>query len=78
MEIPYNFHPNVVLRTPAEPFSDHLQRFEIADLLRDNAFLESLWLASPVLYEALLKYRDGGITEEREVTDLLQIGRAHV
>jgi len=70
MEIPYNFHPNVVLRTPAEPFSDHLQRFEIAELLRDNAFLESLWLASPVLYEALLKYRDGGITEEREVTDL--------
>ena len=70
MEIPYNFHPKVVLRTPAEPFSDHLQRFEIAELLRDNAFLESLWLASPVLYEALLKYRDGGITEEREVTDL--------
>jgi thiopeptide-type bacteriocin biosynthesis protein len=71
METPYIFHPDLVLRTPSLPFNENMQGFDPDILARDKNFLEALWLASPVLHEALLKYRDGKVTEEKDVTDLV-------
>jgi len=68
MAIPYIFHPKLVMRTPQKPLSllqgEEVDFFKI--IKNDPAFLEALFLASPVLYTELMKLEPGEIDSKKK------------
>jgi lantibiotic biosynthesis protein len=71
MDIFYRFHKNLVLRAPRNSNEFNLENnFTIEKLYVDKSFLEALFLASPVLYAALLKYKNDKITNEKDIEKL--------
>jgi lantibiotic biosynthesis protein len=58
----YSFHQNLVLRTPRYPFST--RPFDNS-IINDNSFLESLYLASPVLTDEIIKLSGKVITDKK-------------
>ncbi len=70
MTIPYAFYPRLVVRTPCRSFQTRSDSFDLDALCQDDAFLEAIFLASPVLHAELLKYRDGQIDDRRAIRDL--------
>jgi lantibiotic biosynthesis protein len=70
MNIPYSFHTNFILRSPRLPLSVAVTRQHVDMILQDPVFLESIYLASPVLYNECIKYRDGQIREEKDAEKL--------
>lgn len=64
--IPYKFHQNLVLRTPAMPFRNNINAGILEELLNDECFLDAVYLASPVLYYEAIKLKESGITNEKE------------
>ncbi len=65
--LPFSFLDELVLRTPALPFASSLSDSLTDDLLRDESFLEAVYLASPVLYAECLRLRNGQLTDEKEI-----------
>ena len=63
----YEFHEKVILRTPRFPLLNQLDEQVIKELLGDEHFLEAIYLASPVLYDECLKWKDGEITNKKEI-----------
>src|SRR5258708_17591925 len=70
MNIPYTFHPGLMARIPRHPFGPGMESFNLDHLTRDPAFMEAIFLASPVLHAELLKYQQGKIIDEKAITDL--------
>ena len=71
MNVPYTFHANLFLRAPVKKLTQNLsQNFQLEKLLGDKEFLEAVFLASPVLHAALLKYAAGEMVAEKEVKKL--------
>ncbi|HMG81827.1 MAG TPA: lantibiotic dehydratase [Ferruginibacter sp.] len=54
---PYSFHPDLVLRTPRLPLPEELTAQTLPVLLTDPLFLESLYIASPVVYDECIKWK---------------------
>ncbi|MCW3464757.1 lantibiotic dehydratase [Chitinophaga nivalis] len=71
MSIPYQFHDQLILRTPRLPYHEQYNEAYILQLMADTAFMESIYLASPVLYEACRKYQSGHITDTKEISKLV-------
>src|ERR1044072_3798995 len=72
MNIPYSFHKNLVLRTPSLPLFRHLDEQTIIAQLNNKLFLEGVYLASPVLYDECLKWKNGHVKGEKERQKLLR------
>jgi thiopeptide-type bacteriocin biosynthesis protein len=70
MSNPFVFHPNVVVRTPRLPFSSDINEEAISSLIYEELFMESIYLASPVLYSECLKYRNGEIKDKKEINKI--------
>ncbi|MFT5884880.1 MAG: thiopeptide-type bacteriocin biosynthesis protein [Arcticibacterium sp.] len=51
---PYSFLPEITARTPASSFSPEINAEVVKETLKDPAFLEALYLASPNLYSSAL------------------------
>ncbi|MCA8832858.1 lantibiotic dehydratase [Hymenobacter pini] len=66
----YQFHPHVVLRTPAAPFTLAVDAATIQAALHDEQFREAIYLASPSLLEECEKWRLGELTEPRKLERL--------
>lgn len=66
----YQFHPQLILRTPSRPFDGHIGEHTIAGLLHDLPFLEALYLASPVLWAECQKWQRGELTDARRLDKL--------
>lgn len=62
----YTFLPELVLRTPAKAFKSQLTEKEIISLLKDPGFLETVFLASPSLYHAILDFNAGTLTSKSQ------------
>src|ERR1700677_4048759 len=62
---PYFFHPDLVLRTPRLPLPGELSAQTIPVLLSDPLFLESLYIASPVVYDECSKWKQGDINTKK-------------
>ncbi|AWV99519.1 lantibiotic dehydratase [Arcticibacterium luteifluviistationis] len=62
----YTFLPELILRTPAKPFQSQLTELEIINLLKDKGFQETIFLASPSLYQAILDYNEGKLSEKSQ------------
>lgn len=77
----YKVFPNFVFRTPAfsigkwKSYIANLQDGNFDVLLSDNYFLEAIFIASPVLYNEISKYKSGKLSkkeEERFISSLLR------
>jgi len=71
MDIPYFFHPRLILRTPRLPFPGACNDADIRSLLDDDAFMESIYLASPVLYNECIRWKAGELTDKKEVRKII-------
>ncbi|GGF03928.1 lantibiotic dehydratase [Hymenobacter cavernae] len=66
----YSFHPNLILRTPAQALSLGFTEDTILAALDDERFVEALFLASPGLYEECRKWQSGALKEPKKVAKL--------
>lgn len=63
----HTFDQRLILRTPVYSLPDFDKSFVIEKLICDPVFLEAIYIASPSLYNACLKYRSGLILAEKEI-----------
>jgi thiopeptide-type bacteriocin biosynthesis protein len=62
----YYFHPDLVLRTPRLPLPGELTAQTLPVLLlSDPTFLESIYIASPVVYDECIKWKQGDINPKK-------------
>lgn len=66
-----SFFPALLFRCPAKPFDETHLTPGMAGLMDDTAFLEAVHLASPVLFEQCLKYRQNGIADPHRKQKLI-------
>jgi thiopeptide-type bacteriocin biosynthesis protein len=62
---PYSFHPDLVLRTPRLSLPGELTVETLPVLLSDPIFLESIYIASPVVYDECIKWKEGDIAPKK-------------
>src|SRR5688572_33246336 len=67
MNTAYAFDKRLVLRTCRYPVTESTRQIDLHVLLHDGAFMEAVYLASPVLYEECIKWRDGHITAKKDI-----------
>lgn len=67
----FDFHPVVVLRTPAFPFTQQIDKNAIREQLKVSEFAEALYIASPSLYRQSEKWLRGKLKDEREEQKLV-------
>jgi lantibiotic biosynthesis protein len=72
MAIPYTFHNKLILRTPRLPLNAQTNGGHIQALLDDKSFLEAIYLASPVLYDECIKWKEGLLTDKKGVQKLIR------
>ncbi|MBS1605449.1 MAG: lantibiotic dehydratase, partial [Bacteroidetes bacterium] len=72
MPLPYSFDRRVVFRTPLLPLSEPGQDISPQNLLQNDHFLEALYLASSVLYEECIKWKNGTLTAKKDVDRLMR------
>lgn len=78
MELPYSFHPTLVLRTPALPLAGVDTPTDAAAWLADAQFVEALYLASPNLYAECRRWQQGKLRDPKKVAKLHEaLGRYH-
>lgn len=63
----HTFDQRLILRTPIYPLPSFNRSFEIETLIHDPNFMEAIYIASPSLYNACIKYRNGLILIEKEI-----------
>lgn len=61
------FDQRLILRTPIYSLAGFDQSFEVETLVHDPFFLEAIYIASPSLYNACLKYRSGLLLVEKDI-----------
>ncbi len=68
----YRYHPQFVLRTPLLPVgSEPLTPDFLTKLCQEAYFREAIYLASPVLYDEIIKWQNKELTGEKEIHKLL-------
>ncbi|WP_431214032.1 lantibiotic dehydratase [Puia sp. P3] len=77
MPIPYSFDRRLVIRTPLLPLPQSGQDIDTHRLLQDPIFLEALYLASTVLYEECIKWKNGTLTAKKDVDRLMRSVRKY-
>lgn len=69
-DIPYKFHPGLVMRTPRFPLQVQIADLSLYELAENAIFMEALFLASPVLHSELRKFvqeKGGNPKEEKKL-----------
>ncbi|KIO77430.1 hypothetical protein TH53_09115 [Pedobacter lusitanus] len=64
---PYLFHPGLILRTPHYAFKSDYKAEDISLFLNNDAFLEAVYLASPVLFRECQKLKNGEISGKKDI-----------
>lgn len=60
------FHDTIIIRTPLLPYQSINNKKEIKEAIKSNIIQEALFLASPGLYDAALKFSSGQITPDKQ------------
>lgn len=71
MNLLYEFHPKLVVRTPANPVFTTFNTAYIKQLITHDNFLEAIYLSSPSLYDACIKWKNGKLNDEKDIQRLL-------
>ena len=67
----YNFCENFIFRSPLVSFEEHLTDYEnLFKYSRQAFFKEAIYLASPVLFDELVKWHKGELKEKKEIDKL--------
>lgn len=66
----YAFTPQLILRTPARPFTLAIDEASIWAALGDASFCEALYLASPALHAECARWQRGELTDARKLARL--------
>ncbi|WP_290713744.1 lantibiotic dehydratase family protein, partial [Flavihumibacter sp. CACIAM 22H1] len=72
MKEQYQFHRNLVMRSPQLPLESRLDEPTLYALLQDRLFMEAVYLASPVLYEECRRIRQGEQPDARGLKKVLR------
>lgn len=72
MSLPYSFDSRLIIRTPFLPLPHRIDQVDFNSLLTDDNFLEAVYLASPVLYQECIKWREGLIVNKKDVEKLMR------
>ncbi len=68
----YNYHPRFIFRTPQLPLSPKgLNVQELFEFTQQASFKEAIYIASPVLYDELIKWHNKELKEEKELEKLV-------
>jgi thiopeptide-type bacteriocin biosynthesis protein len=68
----YNYHPNFIFRTPQLPLNPKgLSVTALFDFTQRAFFKEAIYIASPVLYDELVKWHNNELTDEKELEKLI-------
>jgi lantibiotic biosynthesis protein len=67
---PYYFHGQLILRAPSLPLNEMINEESIFEFSQRPFFKESIYLASPVLYNEMIKWHVGALTSEKEIEKL--------
>ncbi|GAA3952132.1 lantibiotic dehydratase [Hymenobacter algoricola] len=79
MNLLYEFHPQLILRTPTQPFRIDFDEAVIRASLDQVGFMEAVYLASPALHEECRKWQRGELTDARKIEKLqATLTRYHV
>jgi thiopeptide-type bacteriocin biosynthesis protein len=66
----YLFDSRVILRTPRYPLNESIDPQRLLQLLQDKDFLEAIYLASPVLYDECVKWKEGQLHNPKDTLKL--------
>ncbi len=70
------FHDKLIIRTPSLPFSDTLSETFLKQLLENPKFAEAIYLASPVLFQEAINWREGKMTDPKKLQKIpLSLGK---
>ncbi|MES2517345.1 MAG: lantibiotic dehydratase [Bacteroidota bacterium] len=61
------FHPKLIVRTPSLPYSDNISEDFLKQFLDNPSFAEAVYLASPVLFQEALNWKEGKITDPKKL-----------
>lgn len=68
----YKYHPNFIFRTPQLPFQKNkIDVSELFQLSKQDYFKEAIYIASPVLYDELVKWHNGEIKDAKEIDKIV-------
>ncbi|HEX8328331.1 MAG TPA: lantibiotic dehydratase [Hymenobacter sp.] len=70
MKSVYSFHPQLILRTPARPFTLDITAASVQAALTDDGFMEAIYLASPALHAECGKWQRNELTDARKIERL--------
>lgn len=65
MESIYTFTDKLIIRLPKLPFHESVDEKLVHQLINNNSFIESIYLASPILWEYVNKYKRGDLNAKK-------------
>jgi thiopeptide-type bacteriocin biosynthesis protein len=70
------FHDKLIIRTPSLPFSDTLSEDFLKQILDNPKFAEAVYLASPVLFQEAINWKEGKIIDPKKLQKIpLSLGK---
>ena len=70
------FLNKLIVRTPSLPFNDDISEEFLKQFLNNPAFAEALYLASPVLFQEAMNWKEGKITDPKKLFKIpLSLGK---
>ena len=73
------FLNKLIVRTPSLPFNDDISEEFLKHFLSNLAFAEALYLASPVLFQEAMNWKDGKITNPKKLLKIpLSLGKYYI
>ncbi|AZQ63750.1 hypothetical protein EI427_16415 [Flammeovirga pectinis] len=65
MTTKYQINDDIIIRTPIFPFNRVSNDAELLKFIENNFFLEAIYIASPILYEEIVKLKKGILNETK-------------
>lgn len=73
------FPTKLIVRTPSIPFNDDISEAFLKKILDDATFLEALYLASPVLYQEAMNWKEGKISDPKKLQKIpISLGKYYL
>lgn len=73
------FLSQLIVRTPSLPFNDDISEEFLKQLLHNPTFSEALYLASPVLFQEAINWKEGRITDPKKLQKIpISIGKYYL
>jgi hypothetical protein len=70
------FHNQFIVRTPSLPFIDTISEDFLKQFLDNSTFAEALYLASPVLFQEAINWKDGKVSDPKKLQKIpISIGK---